>query len=31
MYNHYNENNIRDTVSFNNLKQQIFKKVVVIE
>lgn len=31
MYNHYNEKGIRDSVHFSRLKQQIFKKVVVIE
>jgi len=31
MYNHYNEKGIRDTVSFDHRKQQIFKKVVVVE
>jgi len=31
MYNHYNERGIRDTVSFEELKQQIHKKVIVVE
>ena len=31
MYNHYNDKGIRDTVYFDNLRQQIFKKVVVID
>ena len=31
MYNHYNERGIRDTVHFEHRKQQIFKKVVVVD
>lgn len=31
MYNHYNDKGIRDTVYFDNLRQEIYKKVVVID
>jgi len=31
MHNHYNERGIRDTVSFEEFKQQIHKKVIVVE
>lgn len=31
MYNHYNDKGIRDTVYFDHRKQQIFKKIVVID
>lgn len=31
MYNHYNDKGIRDSIHFDRRKQQIFKKVVVVE